>query len=73
MYSHPFDPQPSTIPIDPEFLTANLSPALPDANILPLVDPYKTVFPMITLLFDIKLLFLEVLTIIFPPDKPLPT
>ena len=47
IYSHPFDPQPSTTTSAPEFLTANLSPALPEANNFPFVAPYNTVFPII--------------------------
>ena len=73
IYSHPFDPHPSTTAPPPEFLTANLSPALPEANNLPLVAPYKTVFPIIALWFDINLLSFIGLTIIDPPDNPFPT
>ena len=47
MYSHPLDPHPSTMAIPPEVLTAKRSPAFPEANSLPLVAPYKTVFPII--------------------------
>ena len=73
IYSHPFDPQPSIIETAPEFLTANLSPAFPDANKFPFVAPYKTVLPIITFLLDIRLLSVEGLTTIKPPDSPFPT
>ena len=73
MYSQPFVPQPSTTAVAPEFLTANLSPACPAANNLPLVAPYKTVFPIIVF-FSVSIsVALAGLTIIVPPDKPLPT
>ena len=73
MYSQPFEPHPSTTAIPPEFLTANLSPAFPEANNLPSVAPYKTVLPTIELSFEINLLFLIGLTIIFPPESPFAT
>ena len=58
MYSHPFEPHPSTTVVAPEFLTANLSPASPAAYNSPEVAPYSTVFPMIVFSLLIKELFL---------------
>ena len=58
IYSHPFEPHPSTTVVAPEFLTANLSPASPAAYHSPEVAPYSTVFPMIVFSLLINELFL---------------
>ena len=73
IYSHPFVPHPSITVVAPEFLTANLSPACPAANKLPDVAPYKTVFPIIVLSIDLRLLSSCNFMQIVAPDRPLPT
>ena len=49
MYSQPWSPTPSMTALAPELRTAKRSPARPRANSLPLVAPYRTVLPMMTL------------------------
>ena len=73
IYSQPCAPQPSTTAKLPEFLTANLSPACPEAYNFQEVAQYNTVLPIIVFWSATNLLFCEVLTIIFPPESPLPT
>ena len=73
MYSHPFDPQPSTTTFAPEFLTAKRSPARPEANRKPSVAPYNTVLPTIVFSAATNGLTIGGRTTIIPPDKPFPT
>ena len=73
MYSHPFEPQPSTTTDAPELRTQNLSPARPLANNLPAVAPYNTVFPIIVLSDGISGLAKGGRITILPPERPLPT
>ena len=73
MYSHPFDPHPSTTTDAPELRTQNLSPARPFANSFPAVAPYKTVFPIIVLSDGISGLASGGRITILPPESPFPT
>ncbi len=73
MYSHPFEPQPSTTAVAPELRTAKRSPACPAANSAPDVAPYSTVLPMIVFSLLSSSDDGGGRTTIVAPESPLPT
>ena len=73
IYSHPFEPHPSTTAVAPELRTQKRSPTLPLASNNPEVAPYNTVLPIMTLSSAKNAAFAGGRRVIIPPDSPLPT